>query len=114
MASLQWVLSPTTPWKTCTPASSMLRAQRIFEASSKRAINSTTSVASLLAAGSLSGAQTGEAWPGDHGGVFGALLDEIHHRIVGVIRMVEQHVVLAQLVEDAGGLAAQLEGFGSE
>ncbi len=39
---------------------------------------------------------------GDHGGVFGALLDEVDHRVVGVVGVVEQDVVLAQLVEDVG------------
>ena len=40
----------------------MLRAQRMFEASSKRAINSTTSVASLLAPASVSAWNIGESW----------------------------------------------------
>ena len=62
MASLQCVFSPTTPWKTCTPASSIERAQRMFEASSKRAISSTTSVASLVAAASIMAENTGESW----------------------------------------------------
>ena len=39
-----------------------------------------------------------------------ALLDEVHHRVVGVVGVVEQQVVLAQLVEDVGGLAAQDAG----
>ena len=39
----------------------MLRAQRMFEASSKRAISSTTNVASLVAAASISASKTGES-----------------------------------------------------
>ena len=49
-----------------------------------------------------------------HGGVFRALLDEIDHRIVGVVGVVEQNVALAQLVEDVGRLAAQVQGLGRE
>ena len=42
----------------------------------------------------------------DHGRVRGALLNEIHHRVIGVVRVVEQYVVAAQFVEDVAGLAA--------
>src|ERR1035441_3617735 len=42
----------------------------------------------------------------------GALLNEIHHRVIGVVGVVEQYVMMAQLVEDIYGLAAQFEGFG--
>ena len=38
----------------------------------------------------------------DDGGIFGALLDEVDDGIVGVVGMVEQDVVLAELVEDVG------------
>ena len=51
---------------------------------------------------------------GDDGGVFGALLDEVDDRVVGVVGVVEQDVVLAQLVEDGGGLAAEVKGLGRE
>ena len=44
----------------------------------------------------------------DDGGVFGALLDEVDDRVVGVVGVMEQDVVLAQLVEDVGGLAAEV------
>ena len=44
---------------------------------------------------------------GHDGRILRALLDELDHRIVGVVGMVEQNVAMAQLVEDAGGLAAQ-------
>ena len=47
-------------------------------------------------------------------GSCGALLDEVHHRVVGVVGMVEQDVVLAQLVEDVGGLAAEMQRLGRE
>ena len=50
----------------------------------------------------------------DHCVVLSALLDEIHYRIVGVVRMVEQDIALPHLVEDVGGLAAQFEGLGRE
>ena len=50
----------------------------------------------------------------DDGGVFGALLDEVDHRIVGVVGVVEQDVVLAKLVEDVGGLAAEVQRLGRE
>ena len=100
----------------------MLRAQRMFEASSKRAISSTTSVASLVAAASISASKHGRVVAGavegllhgDDGGVFGALLDEVDHRIVRIVGVVEQDVVLAQLVEDVGGLAAQVQRLGRE
>ena len=36
----------------------------------------------------------------DDGGIFGALLDEVDDRVVGVVGVVKQNVVLAQLVED--------------
>ena len=100
----------------------MLRAQRMLEASSKRAMSSTTRVASLVAAASserredgrvLAGAVEG-LLHGDDGGVFGALLDEVDHGIVGVVGVVEQDVVVAQLVEDVGGLAAEDERPGRE
>ena len=58
--SLQWVFKPTTPWKTCTPASCKFRDQRMLEASSKRAFNSTTTATSFLAAASISARTMGE------------------------------------------------------
>ena len=71
-------------------------------------MSSTTSVASLVARGLdergehgrvLAGAVEG-LLHGDDGGIFGALLNEVDYRIVGIVGMVEQDVVLAQLVED--------------
>ena len=50
----------------------------------------------------------------DHGWVFGALLDEIDHWVVGIVGVVEQYVVQAEFIEDAGGPAAEAEGFGRE
>ncbi len=51
---------------------------------------------------------------GQDGGVFGALLDEVDDRVVGVVGVMEQDVVLTKLVEDVGGLAAEVERFGGE
>jgi len=51
---------------------------------------------------------------GDDGGVLCAVLDEVDDRIVGVVGVVEQDVVEAELVEDVGGLAAECEGPGGE
>ena len=50
----------------------------------------------------------------DHQGVFGALLNEIDHRVVGVVGVVEQNVVLLQLTENIGAAAAQFQGPGRE
>jgi hypothetical protein len=57
----QAVFNPTTPWNICTPASSRLRAQRIFEASSKLAFSSTTTVTSFFSAASISALAIGES-----------------------------------------------------
>ena len=122
MASLQCVFRPTTPWKTCTPASSMLRAQRMFEASSKRAISSTTTRRFLGRRGLgqrlkhrrvVAGAVE-RLLHGHHGRVLRALLDELDHRIVRVVGMVQQNVAVAQLVKDSCRLAAQQQRLGRE
>ena len=47
MASLAWVLCPTTPYTTCAPTSSSCAAQLMLASSSNRAISSTTTVISL-------------------------------------------------------------------
>ncbi len=122
MASLQWVLRPTTPWKTWTPASSMLRAQRMLEASSKRAMSSTTRVVSLVAAASMSAWNMGESWLVRYrvcfmvttAGVDGGVLNELDDGLVGIVGVMEQKVAVAQLVVDAGGGAAERKRLGSE
>ncbi len=47
-----------------------------------------------------------------HRVVFRSLLDEVHHRIVGIVRMVQQDVAGAQVFEDVVGLAAQMQRLG--
>ena len=49
-----------------------------------------------------------------HGRILRALLDEVDHRIVGIVGMVQQNVAMAQLVEDSGRLAAQQQRLGRE
>ena len=51
---------------------------------------------------------------GHDGRVFGALLDEVDDGVVGVVGVVEQDVVLAELVKDARGFAAEHEWLWSE
>ena len=51
---------------------------------------------------------------GDDGRIFSALLNEVDDGVVGVVGVVEQDIVLAQLFEDGGGLAAEHEWFGRE
>ena len=100
------------PWKTPTPASSSSRAQRMLEASSKRAMSSTTTVTSLLWRGLGEGAEEGRVLAGavegllhgDDGGIDGGGLDEVLDGGVGVEGVVEQDVAGAQLVEEVGGL----------
>ncbi len=51
---------------------------------------------------------------GYDGRILRALLNELDHRIVGIVGVVKQNVAMAQLVEDAGGLAAEQERLGRE
>ena len=88
---------------TCAPAASSARAQRMLRSSSKRAVNSTSTVTCLLA----SAARCRLAIIGEPDAdpierlldrqdvrILGGLLEQRDHRIVGVVRVVEQHVAL--------------------
>ena len=95
---------------TCAPASSSARAQRRLRSSSKRAISSTTAVTCLpWSAARMSAATIGESLPGavqrlldgEHVRVVGGLLDERHHRVERVVRMVEEDVPRVERIEDA-------------
>ena len=44
---LAWVFRPTSPYTTCTPASSSMRARSMFACSSKRALSSTSATTCL-------------------------------------------------------------------
>ena len=57
-AVFAWVLSPTRPYTTCTPARSSTRAQAMFAASSKRALSSTSATTCLPASAAAMSART--------------------------------------------------------
>ena len=103
------------PWKTWTPASSRLRAQRMLEASSKRAMSSTTTVTSLFCAASTSAWKMGESLLVRYRvcliertrGSCGGGLDEADDAVVGVEGVMEHDVAVAEVVEEIGGFAAE-------
>ena len=57
-AIFAWVLSPTMPYTTCTPACSSRRAHSMFEPSSKRAFSSISATTSLPACAARISART--------------------------------------------------------
>ena len=86
-------------------------------ASSKRAFTSTTTVTSFCAAASIRALTMGEFSLVRYSvclidrtlGSSAARADEIHHRVVGVVRMMQQDVAMANLLEDVLRLAIQLQ-----
>ena len=104
------------PWKTPTPASSSSRAQRMFEASSKRAHELDDHSDVLALGGFNERAEHGGVFAGAvegllHGhdrGVHRGCLDEVDYGVVAVEGMVEKDVAFAQFFEDVGGFFSEL------
>ena len=108
--SLQWVLRPTRPYTTWQPASSSLRARLMLALSSKRALISTrTSTCLPASAASISASTIGEStlvrysvclMASTFGSAAACSRNACTRRRERVVRVVQQHVVVAQRGED--------------